>query len=83
MTITAEKIAQHIESASNEPRPWVAKLWAELIEKELSELGASTRPRYGIDLGLNDPETDFALGLSAGDERLLCAVLYEGKGEPN
>ena len=83
MNTTPSRIASHLEASLRENRPWVIALWDELINKELAELGASTRPRYGIDLGLNDPETDFALGLNAGDKRLLCAVLFDGKGEPN
>jgi hypothetical protein len=61
-------IASHLESSLKEHRPWVIALWDELILDELAELGRQMpRIPLGIDLAIDE----------------TCAVLYEGKGEPN
>jgi hypothetical protein len=83
MTTNLAKIAEYLEEARRQElsRPELAQQYRELAEAYMTSL---TPPRIplGIDLRLNDPETDFALGLNAGDKRLLCAVL-SSKGEPN
>jgi hypothetical protein len=57
-----------LESSLKEHRPWVIALWDELISDELAELGRQMpRIPLGIDLAIDE----------------TCAVLYEGKGEPN